>query len=143
MASLYGWGTQCWWVIPTNCPGSCPTGIYDPSSNDGSTIHGSWYMHPTLGYPSSYPPTPTPMHPPPPQQQPQAPAASNIPSSDGFNDSYANPYPEIKASITKLLEKQPRYQLTKHIADFNEKNYYNIDQLAKITTDRLSGLNLV
>ena len=21
MASLYGRGAQCWWVIPTNCPG--------------------------------------------------------------------------------------------------------------------------
>ena len=21
MASLYGQSTQCWWVIPTNCPG--------------------------------------------------------------------------------------------------------------------------
>jgi len=39
----------------------------------------------------------------------------------------------------KLSEKQPRRQLTKHIADFDEKDYYNIDQLAKITTDCLSG----
>ena len=48
-------------------------------------------------------------------------------------------YPEINAFITKLSEKQPRRQLTKYIADFDEKDYYNIDQLAKITTDRLSG----
>ena len=110
-----------------------------PQAMMGQPYMVPWYMPPTLGYPGGYPPTPTPMHPPPPHQQPQAPAASNIPSSDVFNDSYANPYPEINAFITKLSEKQPRHQLTKYIADFDEKDYYNIDQLAKITTDRLSG----
>lgn len=120
-------------------PAVVPLVFMTPQAMMGQPYMVPWYMPPALGYPSSYPPTPTPMHQPPPHQQHQAPATHDFPSSDGFDDSYANPYPEIHAFIMKLSEKQPRWQLTKHIADFNEKDYYNIDQLAKITTDHLSG----
>jgi hypothetical protein len=119
-------------------PAVAPPVFMTPQSMMGQPYMVSWYMPPALSYPGGYPPTPTPMHLPPHQQHHALPAHS-IPSSDGFNDSYANPYPEINAFIMKLSERQPRRQLTKHIADFNAKDYYNIDQLAKITTDRLSG----
>lgn len=118
-------------------PAVAPPGFMTPQAM-GQPYMFPWYMPPAPGYPGGYPPTPTPMYPPP-HQQPQPPPAHGIPSSDGFDDTYANPYPEINAFITKLSEKQPRRQLTKHIADFDVKDYYNIDQLAKITTDRLSG----
>ena len=30
MASLYGQGAQCWWVIPTNCPVKCMSLLFLP-----------------------------------------------------------------------------------------------------------------
>ena len=47
-ACLYGWGTQCWWVIPTNCPG------HKPCNHVFHTPLISCYHRKALGYSLTY-----------------------------------------------------------------------------------------
>jgi len=73
--------------------------------------------------------------PPPPRRE----SRSELPSSDPPDETLANPYPEIATFLTKLHERNPRRLLNKHISDFEGKDYYNIDEIVKLTEERLTG----
>jgi hypothetical protein len=83
-----------------------------------------WMMQ--AGMPS-YPPTPTLHH-------------LNIPSSDPPDDSGANPYPEIRLFFEKLDQQHPRRQLLPYVDEFEKKDFYHIDEITKISTECLTGV---
>lgn len=55
-----------------------------------------------------------------------------IPSSDPPDMDVANPYPEICDFITDLDKRHPRRMLFRHIAHFEDNDYYNIDEILKL-----------
>jgi hypothetical protein len=101
-------------------PGSTP-GMFNPYAFMTPPL---WMMQ--AGMPS-YPPTPTPRH-------------LNIPSSDPPDDSGANPYPEIRLFFEKLDQQHPRRQLLPYVDEFEKKDFYHIDEITKISTECLTGV---
>jgi hypothetical protein len=104
-----------------------PGGIPGPGMfNPYAFMTPPWMMQ--AGMPS-YPPTPT----------PQSSYNLSIPSSDPPDDSGANPYPEIRSFLTKLDQQHPRRLLLLYMDQFEQKDFYNIDELAKLSVECLTG----
>jgi hypothetical protein len=62
----------------------------------------------------------------------------NMPSSDPPDEDLHKPcYPDITDFITKLDEKHSKRNLVRHINDFELKDFYTIDEVAKLPNDSL------
>lgn len=107
--------------------------VYPTIGTPGNMIHPytilpPWFMQP--GAMHGYPPTPTPHH---------AGFAAPIPSSDPPDEDIGNPYPEIRPFFEKLDLKHPRRLLSKFAIEFEIKDFYHIDEIAKVSAERLSS----
>jgi hypothetical protein len=101
-----------------------------------------WFAPPSIPYSNfpqgGLPATPTPQH--------FAPATSplsraekhDLPSSDPPEDAFLEPYPEIGGFLTGLAIANPKRKLTKYVDLFEQHDYYNVDDLANITLERLT-----
>lgn len=66
-----------------------------------------------------------------------SPDNDEIPSSDIPPEDDANPYPEIGPFLDQLNKKAPRRELTRYTSIFEEKDFYNINQVAKLSEETL------
>ncbi|EEB88917.1 hypothetical protein MPER_13052 [Moniliophthora perniciosa FA553] len=82
--------------------------------------------------PSTHPVSPTP------QFHATENPTGHVPSSDGPDDD-SNPYPEIAGFLVALHERHPRRNLNNFIDVFESKDFYNIDELSKLTIDQLTS----
>ena len=62
-----------------------------------------------------------------------------MPSSDPPDEGLENPYPSITNFLQKLDQKQAQCNLSHHIKIFEEKDFYNINEVANIAAKRLSS----
>lgn len=92
----------------------------------------------THGGPPPFPGTPdTPTPAPHPSHAPQASTLTSAPvflSSDPPDMGAPNPYTEISEFLTQLHEYHPKRRLLDYIGRFEDLDYYNIDEIAKLGT---------
>jgi hypothetical protein len=92
------------------------------------------FMPPPWFMPGGMPPYPATLTPQPPLSH-----IDTTPSSDPPDDTEVNRYPEIFAFFTILDQKHPRRNLLKCAHDFELMDFYHIDEIAKISVERLSS----
>ena len=62
-----------------------------------------------------------------------------MPSSDPPDEGPESPYPSITDFLRKLDQKQPQRSLSRHFNIFEEKDFYNINEVVNIAAERLSS----
>lgn len=62
-----------------------------------------------------------------------------MPSSDPPDEGPETPYPSITDFLRKLDQKQAQRGLSRHFNIFEEKDFYNINEVVNITAERLSS----
>ena len=97
-----------------------------------------WMMPPFGGYPQIpnnhlYPPPNSPLS----RRQSRHPQ-DDFPSSDPPDEGPESPYPSITDFLRKLDQKQPQRSLSRHFNIFEDKDFYNINELVNISAERLS-----
>jgi hypothetical protein len=107
-------------------PGGTPGPMYNPYA---FMTPPPWFMPPMQGSSATYPSTPI----------PQSSTHHAILSSDPPDDIGANPYPEIRLFFAQLDEKYSRRNLSKYADEFEVKDFYHIDEITRISIDRLSS----
>jgi hypothetical protein len=118
--------------VPAQVPTSTPTpaltpfgpGMFNPYA---FMTPPPWMIHPGM---PSYPTTPTPH---------SAHGNSGLLSSDPPDDSGANPYPEIRPFLEKLDQRHPRRSLLLHAYQFEQKDFYNIDEIVNLSMECLTA----
>jgi hypothetical protein len=101
-----------------------PGGVFNPYA----FMPPPWFM-PSGAAPLPYPATPV----------PQPSLIDTTPSSDPFDDIGPNHYPETLAFFTMLDQKHPRRKLLQCGHDFEQMDFYHINEIAKISAERLSS----
>jgi len=60
-------------------------------------------------------------------------------SSDPPDEEAANPYPDIREFLIKLDYRCPKCFLVRHADDFDSKDLYNINEILKLSAERLTS----
>lgn len=103
-----------------------------------------WMMPPFGGYPQVPPnnhfyPPPSPLNRRSHHLHESRDHRDDIPSSDPPDDGPESPYPSITDFLRKLDLKQPQRSLSRHFNIFEEKDFYNINEVVNIAAERLSS----
>ncbi|KAF8815752.1 hypothetical protein BYT27DRAFT_7224817 [Phlegmacium glaucopus] len=130
-ASLSGPATST--ATPAPPPAAPAPGMITPFN----FMMSPWMM-PPFGYPGQvpnnpfYPPLKSPSH------HRSHYLQDEIPSSDPPDESLENPYPSITSFLQQLNQKHAQCGLSRHFNIFEEKDFYNINEVTNITAERLS-----
>ena len=63
----------------------------------------------------------------------------DLPSSDPPDEAFLEPYPEIDSFLNRLVVTNPKRKLSSYIELFENHDYYNVDDIANITLERLTA----
>jgi hypothetical protein len=128
-------------AIPAPAPGPAPNHPFAPFGLGGTPgmfnpytfmTPPPWMMTGMPSYPSPTTPTPHSVH-------KRHNHYDDVPSSDPPDDSGANPYPEIRSFLEKLDKQHPRRLLLPYVEDFEQKDFYHIDEIVKLSMECLTG----
>jgi len=59
-------------------------------------------------------------------------------SSDPPDEDLENPYPSITDLLQQLNKKHPQHSLARHLQVFEEKDFYNINEVADISSEKMA-----
>lgn len=141
-ASLSGPATSTVAVTPTAPPATAPPATPAPGMMAPFNFMMSpWMIPPFGGYPGPqvpnnqfYPPPNSPL-----SRHQSHYRQDEIPSSDPPDEGPECPYPSITDFLRKLDLKQPQRSLSRHFNIFEDKDFYNINEVVNIAAERLSG----
>lgn len=63
----------------------------------------------------------------------------DLPSSDPPDEAFLEPYPEINTFLDNMEMNNPKRKLTNYKEIFENHDYYNVDDIADITLERLTA----
>jgi hypothetical protein len=120
-------------AAPAAAPAAAP-GMMSPLN----FMMNPWMMPPFGGYPQIpnnvyYPPPSSPL-----SRRSRHPK-DEMPSSDPPDEDLESPYPSITDFLRKLDQKQAQRGLSRHFNIFEEKDFYNINEVVNIAAERLSS----
>ncbi len=87
------------------------------------------YGHPQSGFPATLHTT---------LGAPSRAEKHDLPSSDPPEGAFLEPYPEIDTFLNRLAVANPKRKLATYIELFETHDYYNVDDIANITLERLT-----
>lgn len=111
-----------------------------PGMAPGMMAPLNFMMSPWMMPPFGYPQPNNPFYPPrsPLSCRPHR-SQDEMPSSDQPDEELENPYPSITEFLQQLDERHAQRGLSRHFNVFEEKDFYNINEVANITSERLSS----
>lgn len=108
-----------------------PAGGYFPQP---PPLPAGWYPPNPYGYGYAMPPPPAD-----PPRYASSSATSAMMSSDPPDADEPNPYPSVDVFLATLHKQEPRRNLPQYGYQFNEAELFNIDEIARLSVEKLKG----